>query len=215
LITTLGLLLAGTVGIVFTEWRNEATLAPMDAATGVLNALFLSVAARTAGFNAIDIGAMTAGGQLVLIALMFIGGAAGSMAGGIKVQTFSLLFFAIVSALRGKEEVEAFHRRVPTATVLRALAVSLLGIAVVFAGVFALSLTDSFAFNRGLFEIVSAFGTVGLTTGITPEMSPGGRLVLILVMFIGRLGPLTLALALTVHQSQARYNWPQESIRIG
>jgi trk system potassium uptake protein TrkH len=112
-------------------------------------------------------------------------------------------------------EVEAFRRRVPTADVLRAIAVSLLSIALVFAGAFSISLSETFTFNQELFEVVSAFGTVGLTTGITPETSTVGRVVLIFMMFAGRLGPLTLLLALTAQERSARYNWPQESIKIG
>jgi trk system potassium uptake protein TrkH len=158
---------------------------------------------------------MAAPTQFLLIGLMFIGGASGSTAGGIKVQTFSLLLFAILSALRGWDHVEAFHRRVPTVDVFKAGAVGLLAIAVVFTGVFAFSVSEQFAFNRGLFEVVSAFGTVGMTTGITPEVSPFGRGILILIMFAGRLGPLTLALALAVQQGIARYNWPEETVKIG
>jgi trk system potassium uptake protein TrkH len=187
----------------------------MDAGAGLLNAFFLAVAARTAGFNAIDIGALSGGALLLLIGLMFIGGAAGSTAGGIKVQTFSLLFFAIISGFRGKEEVEAFQRRIPTVDVFRALGVALIAIAVVFAGAIALSLSERFTFDRELFEVVSAFGTAGLTMGITPDTTPLGRVILIAMMFVGRLGPLTLALALLTRTGGQRYSWPHESIKIG
>ena len=127
---------------------------------------------------------------------MFIGGSAASTAGGIKVQTFALLFFAIVAAVRGLDQVEAFRRRVPMAQVLRALSIALLSIAVVFVVALALNVAERFVFHRVLFEAISALATVGYSTGITPETTPAGRVLLIVSMFIGRLGPLTLVLAL-------------------
>jgi trk system potassium uptake protein len=215
LVTTAMLLALGTLGFALTERLNATTLGAMDVGAGLLNAFFLAVAARTAGFNAVDIGALSGGALLLMIGLMFIGGAAGSTAGGIKVQTFSLLFFAIISGFRGKDEVEAFQRRIPTVDVFRALAVALLAIAVVFTGAFALSLSERFTFDRELFEVASAFGTVGLTTGITPDTTLLGRIILIVMMFVGRLGPLTLALALMTRTGSQPYSWPHERIKIG
>lgn len=215
LVTTAGLLVLGTAGVLFTERTNPDTLGAMGPGPRILNAFFLAVVPRTAGFSSVDIGRMTEAGQIVLIPLMFIGGASGSMAGGIKVQTFSLLFFAIISAVRGLPEVEAFRRRVPTAEVLRAIAVALLSVALVFGAAFALNVSERVAFLRVLFEAVSAFGTVGLSTGITPETSAAGRMILIATMFVGRLGPLTLFLALAARERHARYRWPEEAVKIG
>jgi trk/ktr system potassium uptake protein len=163
----------------------------------------------------VDIGQMTDDGLVVLMALMFVGGAAGSTAGGIKVQTFSLLFFAIVSSVRGRPDVEAFGRRVSTAEVMRALSVALLSVAAVLTVFFGLNLTEQFAFERVMFEAFSAFATVGLSTGITPETSPAGRVIITAAMFVGRLGPLTLALALAARERSTAYQWPEESVKIG
>jgi trk system potassium uptake protein TrkH len=158
---------------------------------------------------------MTENGLFVLIALMFVGGAAGSTAGGIKVQTFSLLFFAIVSTVRGRGEVECFGRRVPTRFLMRAITVALLALALVFTVAFILTLTEQRRFLYLLFEAFSAFGTVGMSTGLTPDLTSIGRVVVGLTMFAGRLGPLTLVLALTARERQPTYRWPEEGVRIG
>lgn len=210
-----GLIVLGTLALLFTERANPATLGAMDPGTRVLNALFQAITPRTAGFNSVDIAMLTDAGLLVLIALMFVGGAAGSTAGGIKVQTFGLLLFAIVSAVRGLTEVQVFRRRVPEGQVLRALAVTLLSLALVFVVAFTLSLVEDLAFLRILFETFSAFGTVGLSTGITPELSVPGQIAIIATMFAGRLGPLTLAIALAAREWRAHYQWPEEGVRIG
>jgi trk system potassium uptake protein TrkH len=214
LTTTLGLLLVGTALLLFTERANAATLGALDAGPRLLNAFFLS-ATRTAGFTTVDVGKLSDDGLLVLIALMFIGGSAGSTAGGIKVQTFGLLFFAIVAAVRGTDDVQAFRRRVPTNLVLRAIAIALLGVGWAFVIAFALNVTEQSLALHNIFEAVSAISTTGLSTGMTPEVSPWGRGVLILAMFTGRLGPLTLALALAARERPARYHWPEESIKLG
>ena len=215
LVTTAALLVLGTLAVLLTEWNNRDTLGGMDGGARVLNGFFHAVVPRTAGFSTLDIGRMTEAGLVVQIPLMFIGGASGSTAGGIKVQTFSLLFFAIVAAVRGVPEVEAFRRRVPMADVLRAIAIALLAIAVVFSAAFALTATEGVAFVRVLYEAVSAFGTVGLSTGLTPETTAAGRVVLILTMFVGRLGPLTLFVALAARERQPPYRWPAETVKIG
>jgi trk system potassium uptake protein TrkH len=186
----------------------------MEPGTRVLNAFFHTVS-RTAGFSAVDIGRMSEDGLFVLMGLMFIGGSAASTAGGIKVQTFSLLFFAILAAVRGLDEVEVFRRRVPMPQVLRALSIALLSVATVFAVSLTLNVAEHFIFHRVLFESISALATVGYSTGITPETTPAGRGILILSMFIGRLGPLTLVLALAARTRRTTHRWTEEAIKIG
>ena len=215
LVTTAGLVVLGTLGLLFTERANRDTLGAMDLGPRLLNAFFSAVTPRTAGFNTVDTGKLTEAGLLVTIALMFVGGASGSTAGGIKVQTFSILYFAIISAVRGFRDVEAFRREVPIVDVLRAIAVALLSLALVFIVSFVLTVSESFTFLQILFEAFSAFGTVGLSTGITPETTPVGRVILILTMFAGRLGPLTLVLALAARERRTVYHWPEEAIKIG
>jgi trk system potassium uptake protein TrkH len=213
-ITTVSLTAFGTLALLFTERANPGTFGGMEPGTRLLNAFFHTVS-RTAGFSAVDIGKMTEDGLFVLMGLMFIGGSAASTAGGIKVQTFGLLFFAILAAVRGLDEVEAFRRRVPTPQVLRALSIALLSVALVFAVSLALNVAEHFVFHRVLFEAVSALATVGYSTGITPDTTPAGRAILMLSMFMGRLGPLTLVLALAARTRRTTHRWTEETIKIG
>ncbi len=215
LLTTAGLLVFGTLALLFTEWTNPATFGTMNFEQRLLNAFFHSVSARTAGYNAVDIGSLREDSLLILVALMFIGGAATSTAGGIKVQTFSLLFFAIVSSIRGSLDVQSFQRRVPTTDLLRAISVALLAIFLIFVATISLSQTEPFKVLPILFETVSAMGTVGWTTGITTDLSTGGRWIVIVAMFVGRLGPLTLFLALAAQERPPRYQWPEERVKLG
>ncbi len=215
-LTTTGFLLAfGTVVILFLEGGNPATLGGLDWDARLFNALFHSIAPRTAGFNAVDMAALREETLFFLTALMFIGGASGSTAGGIKVQTFSLLLFAILASVRGHTRVVAFGREVPHVQVYRALALALLSIAVVFITALTLALTIETRFIDVWFETASAFGTVGLSTGITPELNAAARLVLVVTMFIGRLGPLTLALALAARARPSPVRYAPETVRLG
>ncbi len=215
LVTTVVLLVLGTGVLLLVERHNPATLGGMDGPTRLLNAFFHSVVARTAGFSSVDVALLTEGGLLVMIALMFVGGATGSTAGGIKVQTLGLLVAATVSAVRGYPDVRVFRRAVPMTDVLRALVVTTLAGLLVLLGTFVLNLTEDATFLRELFEIVSAFATVGLSAGLTTEVTPAGRVLLIAIMFAGRLGPLTLVTALAARERRVRHRLPEESVRIG
>jgi trk system potassium uptake protein TrkH len=214
LVTTALLTAGGTLALLFTERSPTGAFAGLDGPARLLSALFHTIS-RTAGFSAVDLSRMSEESLAVLMALMFIGGAAGSTAGGIKVQTFSILLFAIISSARGSAEVEAFQRRVPLAQVLRALSVALLFIALLFTIALLLTIVEGFVFHRVVFEAVSALGTVGYSTGITPETSPAGRVILIVTMFVGRLGPLTLVLALAARARRSTHRWTEETIKIG
>ena len=216
LVTTIGLLVLGTVVILLTEYSNADTLGPLSVPYKLLNAFFHSVTPRTAGFASINIGGMAAYSQFFTILLMFVGGAAGSTAGGIKVNTFGMLVSTIWSTIRGKEHAGAFGREFANQQIHRALALVMLALTLIFIVVFVLTITDKgFGFLKLLFETVSAFGTVGLSTGITPDLSVAGRLIITAVMFIGRLGPLILALALTQRQQPSTYRYPQDEVRLG
>lgn len=215
LATTVALLAGGAVFIGITEWANPATLGALPAEQRLLNALFESATLRTAGFTALNTGAFTDATLFVVMALMFIGGASGSTAGGIKVNTFSVLLIAIVSTIRGEPSATAFGRRIQHAIVYRALAVALLSLAFVFVIGVTLTLTSGATFVDTLFESVSAFGTVGASTGITPELPDSARLTVVLAMFAGRLGPLTVVLALTARAHAVSYRPAVESVRIG
>jgi trk system potassium uptake protein TrkH len=215
-LTTLVLLVGGAAAIGVFEWDNPATLGAMPEAQRPLNALFEASTLRTAGFSAIPTGALTEGTLVVVMALMFIGGASGSTAGGIKVNTFSVLLVAIVSTALGRESPAAFGRRIPDILIYRALSVALLSIAVVFLVALGLEVTTpGGSLVQLIFEAISAVATVGASTGITPALPDTALLVLAAAMFIGRLGPLTLVLALTARARPAPYRPAVETIRIG
>ncbi|HEX2140677.1 MAG TPA: potassium transporter TrkG [Candidatus Limnocylindria bacterium] len=215
LVTTVGLLVAGTLVIGALEWSNPATLGALPAEQRLLNAAFESATLRTAGFTALDTGSFVEASLFMVMALMFIGGASGSTAGGIKVNTFGLLGAVITSSIRGRPSAEAFGRRIPHGIVYRALAVALLSIAFVFLTGLGLAVTTNATFVQTLFEAVSAFGTVGASTGITPELNDRARIITAIAMFVGRLGPITLVLALSARVRPVPYRPAVETIRIG
>ena len=215
LLTTVVLVAVGSVTIALIEWDNPRTLAALPIDQRIVNAVFESVTLRTAGFSALDTGALLQPTLFVVMALMFIGGASGSTAGGIKVNTFSVLLIAIISTARGRPSAEAFGRRIQHAVVYRALAVALLSLAVLFGVGFMVELFSEEAFVDVLFEAVSALGTVGASRGITRDLPDLAQLVLIVAMFVGRLGPLTLVLALTARARPVAYRPAVESVRIG
>src|SRR5262249_44248996 len=145
----------------------------------------------------------------------FIGGAPGSTAGGIKVSSVALLAATVISAAKGRSRVVAFEREIPMPVVMRALTAATLGVVIVLNAALVLTITESFAFIDTVFEATSAFGTVGLSTGITPAQSTFGQLVLIATMFVGRLGPLAFAYALARRTEEPRLRYGEESVRIG
>ncbi|MBI4284458.1 MAG: Trk family potassium uptake protein [Chloroflexi bacterium] len=209
------LLVLVTVIVLVTEYGNPATMGALPFSSKILNAFFQSVTSRTAGFSAINTGSMSDYALFFTMLLMFIGGASGSTAGGIKVNTFGLIIVTIWSAVRGREYPGAFGKEFMVTQIFRALAVLMLSLGVVAIVVFVLTITEQASFLNILFEAVSAFGTVGLSTGITPDLSVIGRLVIIVTMFVGRLGPLTLTLALVRAQQISVYRYPKEIVRIG
>ena len=170
---------------------------------------------RTAGFNSLEYGAMNSGTLLGTNVLMFIGGGSAGTAGGIKVTTFVLLFFVIIAEVRGEPTVHAFDRRIGDRVQRQPLTVALLSVgAIVSAALLLLEITD-FATDRILFEVVSAFATVGLSTGITANLPGSGQLVLVFLMFLGRLGPITLVSALALRERQRLYQLPEGRPLIG
>jgi len=209
------LLVGGTVLIGLIEWTNPATLGALPPEQRILNAFFESATLRTAGFTALDTGALVESTLFVVMALMFIGGASGSTAGGIKVNTLAVLIIAIISTVKGEPSATAFGRRIRHAIVYRALAVLILALGFVFLVGLGLTLTTEATFVQTLFEAISAFGTVGASTGITPELTDPARLITTFAMFVGRLGPLTLVLALAARAHPVSYRPAVESVRIG
>ena len=216
LVFTAALLLIGLLGFLAFEYSNPATIGSMGLEDKLLTSLFQSASGRTAGFATVDFGATEQQANFFFTALMFIGGASASVAGGIKVNTFAVVVVAVLSTIRGRTHVAAFGREIPQSQVRRALVIGAVATAFVFGVATALTFSEEgFDFIDLLFESVSAFGTVGLTTGMTPDVSSWGRLILIAAMFIGRIGPLTLVLAMAQHAEGDLYRYAEERVTIG
>ncbi len=209
------LLVAGTAFVLAFEWWNPATLGPMAPAGKFLNALFHSVVTRTAGFNSLNIGQMRPETLLVSDALMMIGGGSAGTAGGIKVTTFVVLGLIVWAEIRGEPDAQAYGRRLSSEVQRQALTVVLLAIGVVGAATLILLSLTKFQLSEVLFEAVSAFATVGLSTGITASLPPLGQVTLIALMFIGRVGTITVATALALRPSRRPYRYPQERPIVG
>jgi trk system potassium uptake protein len=209
------LLVGGTAFITLTEWGNPGTLGGLAPLERLLGGWFHAVQPRTAGFNAWDYGAVTDETLLATIMLMFVGGGSAGTAGGLKVTTFIVLFFVIVAEVRGDEDVIAFDRRIDHRVIRQATTVALLGVAAVMGGTMLLTELTDLPFRDVLFETTSAFATVGLSTGITPQVSSPGQVVLVALMFLGRLGPITLVSALALRERNRRYRYPEGAPLIG
>lgn len=216
--TSAFLCLAGFIVIFIIELFNSRTFGSLTWGERIWAAYFQGVVTRTAGFNTIDIAAMMTTSQFFMIFLMFIGASSGSTGGGIKTSTFAVLLFTLVSIIKGKQDVQLLNRRIPQSIILRSIAVMVISVGVVIFATFLLTISEHSLqkdFMEVLFEVTSAFGTVGLSMGLTPELSPFGKGVIILTMYIGRLGPLTLAFALSQRVVNQKYRLPEEKVLIG
>ena len=205
----------GTVGLLLFEFGNGGTLGGLPIKDQLVDAFFQSVSGRTAGFSSIDFSATEQHTNFFYIGLMFIGGASGSTASGIKVNTLAVILVAVLASVRGRAHVQVFGREISPQLVQRALTIGVLGLLAVFVVTVFLTLAEGFPFIQLLFETVSAFGNVGLSTGITSKLSAWGQSILVLAMFVGRLGPLTFALALAQREPRAIYRYSEETVRIG
>uniref|UniRef100_A0A7C2HVD5 Trk family potassium uptake protein n=1 Tax=Ammonifex degensii TaxID=42838 RepID=A0A7C2HVD5_9THEO len=212
LLTTAALLFAGMVVFLALEYTN--TLGGFPWPVKLLASFFQAVTPRTAGYSTVDIGALNPATQLWLCLLMFIGASPGSTGGGIKTTTFILLGLTVWSLAAGREGTEVFRRRIPLAYVLKAMGIFFLAVGWLSVVSLVLLVVEKKGFLPLLFEAVSAFGTVGLSTGITPDLTLAGRVVIILTMFVGRLGPLTVAFALA-QRRRAAFRHPEEQIIVG
>ncbi|MBK1986373.1 ATPase [Sphaerospermopsis aphanizomenoides BCCUSP55] len=214
--TTLLLLVLGTVAFLCIEIRNPQTFGNFSFSDQLLLAWFQSVTPRTAGFNTIDIGKMTDAGLFITIALMFIGASPGGTGGGIKTTTLRVLTSCTKTILQGKEEVLLYDRKIAISLILKAVGVVFGSLATVIGATILISLTDpKLEFIQILFEVVSAFGTVGLSTGITAGVSPAAKLILIITMYIGRVGVLLLMSAILGDPRPSRIHYPEENLLVG
>ena len=216
LVTTAALLLAGWVLTCLLEWNNPATLGGMGLGDKLLNGLFQSVTLRTAGFAAIDQGLLTEGGKAVSMVLMLIGGSSGSTAGGLKTVTFIALCLFISARARGRSTVTAFKRTIPNAQVLDAMTIALIMILLAMLGGIFISATSPVGFTDALFEAVSALGTVGLTAGATGLLSVPAQFLIILYMYFGRVGVLTISLGFLMgDRAEERFRYAETNLLIG
>jgi trk system potassium uptake protein TrkH len=215
-VTSLALWVFGAGVLLLAEFSNPATLGALDWSDRLAGAVFGSASGRTAGFTTIDFGQVKEITKLTYTGLMFIGGGAGSVAGGIKVVTFAVIVAAVVSSLRGRSHAEAFGREIHQSQVHRALAVAVLGVAISMVLLALLTLTDpAVPFLDLLFDTVSALGTTGASTGIVPDLSLSGKAIFMVAMFVGRLGPVTLALTLVPREEATVYRFVRERVKIG
>jgi len=215
LLATGALLVFGPLVVMTFEWTNPATLGPLDTFDKVIAGWFQGVTPRTAGFNTVEIGGMNEPTLLVITTLMFIGAGPASTAGGIKVTTFAVLGLVLWSEVRGNSDTNVFRRRLPTNLIRQALTIALLAIGLVVGATLVLMSVEDLTLMPALFEITSAFGTVGLSTGVTGSIGAIGHLLLVVVMLAGRVGPVTFVTALALRQRAAAYRYPEERPIIG
>lgn len=213
--TTSILLLIGAIGVFLIEYNNVNTLGRLSLAGKILASWFQSATPRTAGFNTVDIAGMRSATQFLIIILMFIGASSGSTGGGIKTSTLGALSSAVWAMVRGKEDVQLFERRLPKEIIFRALTIVSTASALVIVMTMLLTITERADFLTVFFEVTSAFGTVGLSMGLTTKLTVFGKLAIAFTMFAGRVGPLTLAFALAQKQQKAMYRLPEEKIMVG
>ena len=216
LIATGFLLLGGTVLFCILEWNNPNTLGAMSPGDRILNAFFQSVTVRTAGFASIDQAALTDGGKAVATVLMLIGGSSGSTAGGVKTVTMVVLLLFIAARARGKETVCVFKRTIPSSQVMDAMTIITILVGLAMFGSIFICATSPFTFVDALFESVSALATVGLTAGGTPLLSVPAQILIIIYMYFGRVGVLTIALGFLMgDKAQERFQYAQTKLLIG
>ena len=213
--TTLFLIIFGSVLIYAIEFNNPATLGALGNLEKIMSSYFQSVTARTGGFATIGIEKMGDASQLVLMGLMFIGASPGGTGGGIKTTTFMLICATIWATFHESKNTIIFERRIPPETVRKAFAIFFLSVALIATGIFMLNAIESCSLKAIAFEVFSAFGTVGLSLGITPLLSDAGKVIMILVMFIGRVGTISLLMALSSGYKRTDIKYPKEGISIG
>lgn len=212
---TLMLIILGTGVIFLLEYNNPETLGELSWSGKLAAAYFQGVTPRTAGFNSVPIGKLTKASLFFLTVLMFIGASPGSTGGGIKTTTYGVLFAVFWTLMRNRSDVGIYQRRIALMTIFKAVSVVLISLLVIIVVTMVLSITEDFSFLAVYFETVSAFGTVGLSMGITGQLSELGRLLIISTMFVGRVGPMTLAVAIGAKRQQINLRYPEEEMMIG
>lgn len=214
-VTSTTLVAVGTVWFLIAEWRNVDTIGHMDFGHKILNSLFLAIMPRSGGFSTIDMSAMHESSWLITDALMFVGGGSASTAGGIKVTTLAVLMLAIVAEARGDRDTDVFHRRIPPDILRLAVAVTFLGATIILISSLVLLELTGMTLDVILFEAISAFATVGLSTGITPVLPDSAKYVLVVLMYVGRVGTMTFGAALALRSRRRVIRLPEERPIVG
>ena len=220
LISTILLIFVGMIVVLLMEYSNPETLKTLNIGEKIIASFFQSITPRTAGFNTIDTSGLRFSTSFFVMILMFIGGSPGSTAGGIKTTTFSIIAISTYRLVMGYEDIETLKKRIDLRTVIRAISVVTISITIVFSIGIVLLITESgsgFGFQDVLFEVISAFGTVGLSRGLTPSLTNIGRILITLTMFVGRIGPLTIAFAIAQKQDKniGNYRYPIGKTLVG
>ncbi|MDW7738935.1 MAG: potassium transporter TrkG [Bacillota bacterium] len=215
LMISLVLLVGGTLMVLTLEYNNPATMGALPAGGKVFTALFTAATPRTAGFSVLNTAALTYPTLLILMGLMFIGASPTSTGGGVKTTTFGIVFFTFLNMIRGRQEPVVFSRVFSLSQIMKAISIMSAAIALIFVATFVMTIFEDHEFSALLFEAFSAFGTVGLSRGITPDLSSASKIALILTMFGGRIGPLTLMVALARRREADVLHYPEEHILIG
>lgn len=215
LTATAALIVVGTVVIALLEWHNPGTLGNLSGSDAFWASFMQSVSPRTAGFNTIDMNSLRVPTMIFIIILMFIGASPASTGGGIKTTTFALILLNISQVVRGRSECEIFGRRVGDDTIFQAFAITSMSLLWVTFATLAVTCLEDTSFLYALFEVVSAFATVGLSTGLSQHICTASKIILILSMYAGRVGFMTFALALTAQKSEKHIHYPKENIIIG
>ncbi len=210
-----GLVLISIIGTGVLEWNNPETLGALPVSDRILNSLLAGSNPRSLGISLIDVSSMRESTILLTDLSMFIGGGSASTAGGIKVTTIAVLFLALLAEAKGYQDAEAFQRRLPFGTVRLAVSVLLIGVLLVVTATFILLIITNHSLDDIMFETISAFGTVGLSTGVTASLSPPGKLVLVFLMFAGRVGPMTFATSLALSDRRRLIRMPESRPIVG
>lgn len=212
---SLVLILAGTIVFFAIEYNNINSIGDFNFSEKILVSLFQSITTRTAGFNTVDIGSLRPASIFMFIILMFIGASPGSTGGGLKTTTFGVLFFYTFGMVRGQKDINISNRRISWQILNRSIAILIISILYIITTIMLILSIEKIYFLEVIFEVVSAFGTVGLSMGITSSLSVFSRLIIILTMLIGRVGPLTFALAIGEKYKKSNIRYPKENILVG
>ena len=216
IVTTIALIVIGTILIFAFEYNNQLNQLPMK--NSILASVFQSVTTRTAGFNTLDISNMSFASVILMIVFMFIGASPGSTGGGIKTTSFAILVLSVWSIIRHREDVEVFHCSVTSENTRKVMSLITISVTILVTLIIVLCVSEAnqgFKFEQIIFEAFSAFGTVGLSMGITPHLTSIGKIAIIALMYLGRVGPLTIAFALSEKKISVHYHYPDENIAIG